>query len=46
MQCLPCFTGFSLVAASRGYLLLQCVGISFQGLVLLQSTGSRAHELL
>ena len=31
----------SLVAASGGYSLLQCVGFSLQWLLLLQSTGSR-----
>ena len=33
--------GLSLVAASRGYSLLQCAGFSLQWLLLLQSTGSR-----
>ena len=33
--------GLSLVAASRGYSSLWCVGFSLQWLLLLQSTGSR-----
>ena len=33
--------GLSLVAASGGYSLLQCMGFSFQWLLLLRSTGSR-----
>ena len=33
--------GFSLVAASGGYSLLQCMGFSLQWLLLLQSTGPR-----
>ena len=33
--------GLSLVAVSRGYSLLQCVGFSLQWLLLLRSTGSR-----
>ena len=33
--------GLSLVAASRGYSSLRCVGFSLQWLLLLQSTGSR-----
>ena len=33
--------GLSLVAASRGYSLLQCAGFSLWWLPLLQSTGSR-----
>ena len=33
--------GLSLVAASGGYSLLQCVGFSLQWLLLLQSTGPR-----
>ena len=33
--------GFSLVAVSRGYSSLQCVGLSLRWLLLLQSTGSR-----
>ena len=33
--------GLSLVEASRGYSLLQCVGFSLWWLLLLQSTGSR-----
>ena len=33
--------GLSLVAASRGYSLLRCEGFSLQGLLLLQSMGSR-----
>ena len=33
--------GLSLVAASRGYSSLQCVGFSLRWLLLLQSTGSR-----
>ena len=33
--------GFSLVAASGGYSLLQCAGFSLRWLLLLQSTGSR-----
>ena len=42
----PCWVfaaarGLSLVAASGGYSLLQCVGFSLQWLLLLQSTGSR-----
>ena len=35
--------GLSLVAASRGYSLLQRAGFSLRWLLLLQSTGSR-HE--
>ena len=34
-------TGFSLVAASRGYSSLLCMGFSFWWLLLLRSTGSR-----
>ena len=33
--------GFSLVAASRGYSLLQCTGFSLRWLLLLRRTGSR-----
>ena len=33
--------GLSLVAASGGYSLLQCVGFSLRWLLLLRSTGSR-----
>ena len=33
--------GLSLVAASRGYSLLECVGFSLQWLLLLQNMGSR-----
>ena len=33
--------GLSVVAASRGYSLLWCVGFSLRWLLLLQSTGSR-----
>ena len=33
--------GLSLVVASRGYSSLQCVGVSLQWLLLLQSMGSR-----
>ena len=35
----------SLVAASRGYSSLWCAGFSLQWLLLLRSTGSRAHRL-
>ena len=37
--------GFSLVAASGSYPLLQCTGFSLRWLLLLQSRGSRAHGL-
>ena len=37
--------GFSLVVASGGYFLLQCMGFSLQWLLLWQSTDSRAREL-
>ena len=37
--------GLSLVAASRGYSLLQCMGFSLRWLLLLRSTGSRARGL-
>ena len=42
---LLCCTGSSLVAVSRGYRSLQCVGFSLWWLLLLQSTGSRAYGL-
>ena len=34
--------GLSLIAASEGYSLLQCMGFSLWWLLLLQSTGSRS----
>ena len=37
--------GLSLVVASGGYSSLRCAGFSLQWLLLLQSTGSRAHWL-
>ena len=42
---LLCFMGFSLVATSGGYSLLQDVGFSLRWLLLLQSTGSEACRL-
>ena len=42
---LRCYASFSLVVVSRGYSLLLCAGFSLQGLLMLQDTGSRAHEL-
>ena len=38
--------GHSLLAASRGYFLLQCVGLSWRWLLLLQNVGSRAWTSL
>ena len=38
-------SGFSLVAESGGYSFLRCLGFSLQGLLLLQSTGSRVCRL-
>ena len=40
---LGCCVQLSLVVASRGYSLLQCVGFSLQWLLFLRSMGSRAH---
>ena len=40
---LHCCAGFPLVAASENYFLSQCAGFSSQGLLLLRSTGFRAH---
>ena len=40
---LCCCTSFSLVAVSRGTVLLRCTGFLLQWLPLLQSTGSRAQ---
>ena len=42
---LCCCVGFSLVAVSRGYSLLECVGFLLWCPFLLGSTGSRVHQL-
>lgn len=42
---LGCYVGFPLVAASRSYSSLQCMGFSLGWLLLLQRTGSRACRL-
>ena len=42
---LRCYVSFSVAMVSRGYSLLPCAGFSLQGLLVLQDTGSRAHEL-
>ena len=42
---LHCCAGFSLVAMSRSYPSLQCMGFSLRWLPLLQSIGSRVHRI-